>query len=1001
MKKGLLTLLLAVTASLAGVEWHSPFYVSGGTPHTRRIQITVKNSGETVSGVPLELSAAQLGLVGTPSKEIRVVDQDGKELLYRLVPEENTIPGQGKLFVPVSAGENKTTVLWIYSGNRNAWALPDRWYFRADAARLAKQFTVSIGKTETLTLETEEHSNRWSLPVAEWPDRLIVSIYNISSQKIGKRLCSIPVNRLLHANYPASAFCLQISGKETPFVLVAGSLIFELEEMAPRTERLVVLYLAAGRKNQTADVSIRRASWILSDMEAAGPGAIDKKGYERLLNSPANLFKDPSFEEGSGWIVSGERNGKKFHVSRIEPGGIFGSKMATLDIPQKAPADWYGFRQSIHARDGAKYLFAGWVNSPSGLGTIWAHELSGNPGVKGFDNYNVQISGKGWQPFTMEISARSKNSVIDAHLTAMHGVYHYDGMLLAEVADIGEVRFENYAEQHSKETLAVSQVHPIIKIFPDTIPGKMERGCAQIAMARNEKEGLQLAVRSLQDHPEITISASVPRNENDLQLPAPEIGVIQYVKVDAPSRYFGFPGTKSYQLCAPAGTRNELWPDPVLPRSNFSLVAGRTQGIYLRFYAPPEAEPGLYRGCVTLKSRGKTVKELPYQIRVWNFVLPQKPETTAIFDNRFPIGREHKKYTEMEAADFLRKSRLSYDEIPVKPKFKRNADGSITADFTEFDKAAEIWFHEWNIPFAYLPLFREVFGWSRPPRSILGVAPYPGKSPYAGVDRGRFTPEYKKICQTILKLMKEHLTEKGWADRFILYVADEPMAERDGIIEQLSALCDMFHEVWPEIRIYASTWMYVPQWVGKIDVWGIGVQGQISEENMEKLRKSGAELLITTDGQMCIDTPYNSIERLLPVYAWKYKTLGYEFWGADHYSYNPYLWGIHRPWRNSRYPNGDGYIFYPGNLIGQKEFVPTIRMESLRDGVEDYSYCTLLEKLVRKTGDPEGKKLLEEIKTFTRVPSVGGRKSELLLPDPESYGRVRDKIGEAIDRLNR
>ena len=127
MKKGLLTLLLAVTASLAGVEWHSPFYVSGGTPHTRRIQITVKNSGETVSGVPLELSAAQLGLVGTPSKEIRVVDQDGKELLYRLVPEENTIPGQGKLFVPVSAGENKTTVLWIYSGNRNAWALPDRW----------------------------------------------------------------------------------------------------------------------------------------------------------------------------------------------------------------------------------------------------------------------------------------------------------------------------------------------------------------------------------------------------------------------------------------------------------------------------------------------------------------------------------------------------------------------------------------------------------------------------------------------------------------------------------------------------------------------------------------------------------------------------------------------------------------------------------------------------------------------------------------------------------
>lgn len=73
----------------------------------------------------------------------------------------------------------------------------------------------------------------------------------------------------------------------------------------------------------------------------------------------------------------------------------------------------------------------------------------------------------------------------------------------------------------------------------------------------------------------------------------------------------------------------------------------------------------------------------------------------------------------------------------------------------------------------------------------------------------------------------------------------------------MSALCDMFHEAWPGVRIYSSTWEYVPEWHGKLDVWGIGTQGQISVADMEMLRKSGARLLITTDGQMCLDTPYN------------------------------------------------------------------------------------------------------------------------------------------------
>ena len=66
----------------------------------------------------------------------------------------------------------------------------------------------------------------------------------------------------------------------------------------------------------------------------------------------------------------------------------------------------------------------------------------------------------------------------------------------------------------------------------------------------------------------------------------------------------------------------------------------------------------------------------------------------------------------------------------------------------------------------------------------------------------------------------------------ILYISDEPHTSVPGIKEQMIVLCDMLHEAEPEVKIYASTWGYVPEWLGKLDVWGIGVQGQISEENL-------------------------------------------------------------------------------------------------------------------------------------------------------------------------
>lgn len=76
-------------------------------------------------GEILRIPVRELGLAGTPSREIRVVDAEGRELLYALRPSAETVAEDAELLVPVRAGAGKSTHLWVYYGNPAAWPVPD------------------------------------------------------------------------------------------------------------------------------------------------------------------------------------------------------------------------------------------------------------------------------------------------------------------------------------------------------------------------------------------------------------------------------------------------------------------------------------------------------------------------------------------------------------------------------------------------------------------------------------------------------------------------------------------------------------------------------------------------------------------------------------------------------------------------------------------------------------------------------------------------------------
>ena len=100
------------------------------------------------------------------------------------------------------------------------------------------------------------------------------------------------------------------------------------------------------------------------------------------------------------------------------------------------------------------------------------------------------------------------------------------------------------------------------------------------------------------------------------------------------------------------------------------------------------------------------------------------------------------------------------------------------------------------------------------------------------------------------------------------------------------------------------------------------------------------------------------------------------------------------PWRNpafshyGRHFNGGGFFFYPGVPCGIDGPVAGMRIKNLRDGMEDYEYFVILEKLA---GREAVNKIVNSIApnwwNFSKY--------------PEEFLTAREKLAEEILRLKK
>jgi len=869
------------------------------------------------------------------------------------------------------------------------------WFDDAKLEQLGEStLRATVGPVERMELKRVEAKAGWDA-AREWTWRTPVVVRNFTDQASDALLVSVDMHRprTLLAKHAGWRYDLPVRvidpgspAKPLPCTWVDARML-TVTGVPALSEKVLMVYWSA---------------------EKSPPGASDVLPLGNWATGNLNLVKDGSMEEAQDETAAGWPSGEegrpaspRFTVKRVR-GGVAGEWCLELSAPDNGePVGWAGSRQDVPVKPQTRYLLGAYISS-EGLGgeaRVHGHFRKADGSLSDFSPFfgtSPAVTGTSdWTFTSTQVTTPPDCAFIQVHLTMnTTGIARHDGVVLLQ-ADSGEAGAIEGVESGPAATLTAWPTNPMVKVFHDDWPVAGD-GTVKLYACRNECEPFQIALRMNQAGP-VALTASDFTGPDGAKLAAPTAYQVGYVPIDFPIGYASST-QPAYHRLKPTNPGNDgwagQWPDPLIPliEPMVEVPPNETQAVWFDVTIPADAKPGEYRGSVSLAFEGERVR-LPVQLTVWPFTLPERKHCKSIYDLRGGPGWDifsGGERSEMVATWYrmLADYSVSPGLIIPDPQFTYE-NGKRVADYTGFDKACELLFDELDGNAAYTPWFFYALGWAYPPRQYFGHEP--------------FTPEWNAILQDGLRDLYSHLRERGWDKHIVYYLSDEPHESVPGVVDNLNRICDLAREAVPDILVYSSTWTHIKGLDGHLNLWGIGPHGSFPIPEVEQRRAQGDRFWFTTDGHMCIDTPYLGIERLLPWFCFKHNVEAYEFWGVSWWTYDPWKYGWHTYIRQSnegkdyywvRYPNGDGYLTYPGAHLGRKEPVPSIRLMAAREGMEDYEVFFELAK--RADNDPEARRALYQVRALVTIPNKGGRESTDIMPNPDAVIKARIAAGGAL-----
>lgn len=309
--------------------------------------------------------------------------------------------------------------------------------------------------------------------------------------------------------------------------------------------------------------------------------------------------------------------------------------------------------------------------------------------------------------------------------------------------------------------------------------------------------------------------------------------------------------------------------------------------------------------------------------------------TNLVDDPSFEAGRAYEDRERLLRAYRLNSLRHRCSDMNIaSPKVEVTPEGEVHIDWTEFDREIEFYLkhglNAFNVHWARVP-----GGWG----TVTAM-----------------DPQALAVSAEILRQTQEHLEAKGWLGLAYLYTIDEPGREAFYDVKQAF---DHVHRAAPKLKRlltlgYGASRPLRPGYPlyraleGYVDIW-VPHSDCFEPRYLETRRRAGEEIW----EYVCISAqkPYANIwgidfpgtdPRVVFWQCYAEEIVGFLYWATTYWEKDP--------WRDPlTYPggNGDGSLVYPG----PDGPVDSLRWETIRDGIEDYDYLKLLERLVHRAID--------------------------------------------------
>ena len=543
----------------------------------------------------------------------------------------------------------------------------------------------------------------------------------------------------------------------------------------------------------------------------------------------------------------------------------------------------------------------------------------------------------------------------------------------------------------------------------------------KICAARNETEAAQLVIQ-----PKAALNGLIIRPEaltgaGGTIIPAENVEVlkVQYVNITQPTDKSSVAG---------------LWPDP-LPslKGPIDVEPNKNQPFWIRVKVPRGVTAGIYTGKIHLAAQNYSA-DVTLQAEVYDFELPDRMTCTTAFGfSPYEVFRYQKLSDRQQKLQVLDKYWASfgahhispYDPAPldeIKVSWPNVTDSTTpeqlkpTFDWTGWDNAMQraIDYYHFNSFMLHIPGLGGGSFHSRVEPELLGFK--------------EDTPHYKAAFTAYCQQVQEHLRQKGWFDETYVYWFDEPDPKdyqfvMNGFAKLKGAAPDINRMLTEQVE---------PNLVGGPNIW-CPVSFNYKHEPAEERRKSGEKfwwyVCCGPKEPYCtlfIDHPGTEL-RVWLWQTWQRKIDGILVWQTNYWTssaaypkpeqpQNPYedpmSWvsgystpeGKKEPWGN-----GDGRFIYPPQAAADAHPaepvldgpVESIRWEMLRDGIEDYEYLAILDRLLKARKDKITAGQYDEFANLLIVPEDITKDMTTFTKDPAPVEARRDRIARVIAKLNK